>query len=93
MFDMFDETMNISGEIFDMGDGSYMTEEDIAEGERILNENGMSAFSLTFDDIVEGMLSDPEFVAQCERNNREWDEQAAAELEMTVDELHEFMAR
>ena len=49
--------------------------------------------SFTFDDLIEGMLSDPEFVAQCERNNREWDEQAAAELEMTVDELHEFMAR
>ena len=49
--------------------------------------------SFTFDDLIEGMLSDPEFVAQCERNNREWDEQAAAELEMTVDELYEFMAR
>jgi hypothetical protein len=88
---MWDEIMDMPGEIFDMGDGSFMTEEDIAEGERILNENGMSAFSdmsLTFDDIVEGMCSDPEFVAECERNNREWDEQAAAELEMTVDELH-----
>jgi hypothetical protein len=49
------------------------------------------SFSFTFDDLIEGMLSDPEFVAQCERNNREWDEQAAAELEMTVDEFVEMM--
>jgi hypothetical protein len=91
---MWDEIMDMPGEIFDMGDGSFMTEEDIAEGERILNENGMSSFtdmSLTFDDIVEGMCKDPEFIEQCERNNREWDEEAAAELEMTVDELHHFL--
>ena len=83
--------MDMPGEIFDMGDGSFMTDEDVAEGERILNENDMSAFSgasLTFDDLIAGMCEDPEFIAQCERNNRLWDEQAAAELEMTVDELH-----
>jgi hypothetical protein len=88
---MWDEIMDMPGEIFDMGDGSFMTDEDIAEGKRILNENGMSDFtdiSLTFDEIVAGMCEDPEFIAQCERNNRLWDQEAAAELGMTLDELH-----
>ena len=67
-----------------MGDGSFMTDEDIAEGQRLLDDD----MSLTFDEIVAGMCEDPEFIAQCERNNRLWDEQAAAELEMTLDELH-----
>tara|TARA_Y100000004_G_scaffold175183_1_gene214546 strand:+ start:96 stop:263 length:168 start_codon:yes stop_codon:yes gene_type:complete len=44
--------------------------------------------SLTFDDLIEGMASDPVFIKQCEENNRKWDEEAAAELEVTVDELH-----
>jgi hypothetical protein len=65
---MWDEIMDMPGEIFDVDD-----------------------MSLTFDDIVEGMANDPEFIEQCERNNREWDEEAAAELEMTVDELHHFL--
>ena len=76
--------MDMPGEIFDMGDGSFMTDEDIAEGQRLLDDD----MSLTFDEIVAGMCEDPEFIAQCERNNRLWDEQAAAELEMTLDELH-----
>ena len=81
---MWDEIMDMPGEIFDMGDGSFMTDEDIAEGQRLLDDD----MSLTFDEIVAGMCEDPEFIAQCERNNRLWDEQAAAELEMTLDELH-----
>lgn len=84
---MWDEIMDMPGEIFDMGDGSFMTDEDIAIGQRLLDAD----MSLTFDDIVEGMANDPEFIEQCERNNREWDEEAAAELEMTVDELHQFL--
>ena len=79
--------MDMPGEIFDMGDGSFMTDEDIAEGQRLLDAD----MSLTFDDIVEGMANDPEFIEQCERNNAEWDEQAAAELGVTVAELRQFM--
>jgi len=37
------------------------------------------------------MANDPEFIAQCERNNNEWDEEAAAELGVTVAELRQFM--
>jgi len=84
---MWDEIMDMPGEIFDMGDGSFMTDEDIAIGQRLLDAD----MSLTFDDIVEGMANDPEFIEQCERNNREWDEEAAAELGVTVDELRQFM--
>ncbi len=47
--------------------------------------------SLTFDDLIEGMASDPVFIKQCEENNRKWDEEAAAELEVTVDELHTML--
>ena len=47
--------------------------------------------SLTFDDIIEDICEDPQFIADVERNNREWDEEAAAELEMTIDELHQFL--
>ena len=79
--------MDMPGEIFDMGDGSFLTEEDIAIGQRILDAD----MSLTFDDIVEGMANDPEFIAQCEHNNNEWDEEAAAELGVTVAELRQFM--
>lgn len=87
---MWDEIMDMPGEIFDMGDGSFMTEEDIAEGQRLLDAIDAD-MSLTFNDIVEGMANDPEFVAQCERNNAQWDEEAAAELGVTVDELRQFM--
>ena len=66
---MWDEIMDMPGEIFDIDD----------------------AMSLTFDDIVEDMCNDPEFIEECERNNTEWDEEAAAELQMTVDELHQFL--
>ena len=43
--------------------------------------------SLTFEDIIEGMATDPLFIKACEENNRQWEEEAAAELEITVDEL------
>lgn len=52
----------------------------------------MDHFSLTFDDLIEEMSNDPEFIAACEENNRQWDEEAAAELEVTVDELHQMLA-
>tara|TARA_S200002703_G_C3577976_1_gene177504 strand:+ start:70 stop:240 length:171 start_codon:yes stop_codon:yes gene_type:complete len=45
-------------------------------------------FSFTFDDLIEKMCNDPMFIEQCEKNNREWDEEAAEELNMTVEELH-----
>jgi hypothetical protein len=41
----------------------------------------------SFEDLIEEMCDDPAFVAQCEKNNREWDEEVAAELEITIDEL------
>lgn len=47
--------------------------------------------SLTFETIIEEMCSDPMFIMQCEANNRMWDEEAAAELEVTVDELHQML--
>jgi len=87
---MWDEIMDMPGEIFDMGDGSFMTDEDVAIGQRLLDAIDAD-MSLTFDDIVEGMANDPEFIEQCERNNREWDEEAAAELGVTVAELRQFM--
>ena len=43
----------------------------------------------SFEDMVELMCADPEFVAQCEKNNAEWDEEVAGMLEITVDELWE----
>ena len=48
-------------------------------------------FSATFDDLIEEMCNDPMFIKQCEENNRMWDEEAAAELEVTVDELHRML--
>ena len=45
--------------------------------------------TISFEDMIEQLCSDPEFVAECEENNRKWDEEAAAELEITVDELWE----
>ena len=47
--------------------------------------------TLTFEDLIDMMASDPEFIKQCEENNRKWDEEAAAELEVTVDELHRML--
>ena len=47
--------------------------------------------SLTFEQLVEQMCEDPMFIMQCEANNRMWDEEAAAELEVTVDELHRML--
>ena len=47
--------------------------------------------SLTFEELVEGMASDPDFIKQCEENNRKWDEEASAELGVTMEELHRFL--
>tara|TARA_B100000085_G_scaffold168769_1_gene153624 strand:- start:79 stop:246 length:168 start_codon:yes stop_codon:yes gene_type:complete len=47
--------------------------------------------TLTFEDLIDMMASDPQFIKQCEENNRMWDEEAAAELEVTVDELHRML--
>ena len=47
--------------------------------------------SLTFEQLIEEMCNDPVFVKQCEENYRMWDEEAAAELEVTVDELHQML--
>ena len=47
--------------------------------------------SLTFEKMIEEMCEDPMFIMQCEANNRMWDEEAAAELEVTVDELHQML--
>ena len=51
----------------------------------------MTFSSLSFEDLIEGMCNDPEFITQCEKNNREWEEEAALELEITVDQLREFL--
>ena len=48
-------------------------------------------FSMTFEKLIEEMCEDPMFIMQCEANNRMWDEEAAAELEVTVDELHQML--
>lgn len=47
--------------------------------------------SMTFEKLIEEMCEDPMFIMQCEANNRMWDEEAAAELEVTVDELHRML--
>ena len=47
--------------------------------------------SLTFDQLIEEMACDPLFIKACEENNRQWEEEAAAELEITVDELLTFL--
>ena len=46
---------------------------------------------INFEKTIELMCSDPMFIMQCEANNRMWDEEAAAELEVTVDELHTML--
>jgi len=48
-------------------------------------------FSFTFNDLIEQMCNDPMFIEQCEKNNREWDEEVAEELDITVEELHKQM--
>ncbi len=44
-----------------------------------------------FEDLVAEMSNDPMFIAHCEVNNRQWDEEASAELGMTVEELHNHL--
>ena len=46
----------------------------------------------TFEMLVNEMACDPLFIKACEENNQQWDEEAAAELEVTVDELHRMLA-
>ena len=48
-------------------------------------------FSFTFEDLINEMSNDPMFIAQCEESNRQWDEEASAELGMTVEELHKHL--
>ena len=52
----------------------------------------MTFSALSFEDLIEEMCNDPQFIAQCEKNNREWEEEAAAELEITVDQLRQFLS-
>ena len=40
-----------------------------------------------FDQLIEEMSTDPLFIKACEENNQQWEEEAAAHLEITVDEL------
>ncbi len=51
----------------------------------------MNPIADPFQDFIDQMASDPMFIQQCEENNRKWDEEAAAELEVTVDQLHEML--
>ena len=41
-----------------------------------------------FDDLIEEMCQDPEFIADIQRNNDEWDREASEHLDVTVEELH-----
>ena len=41
----------------------------------------------SFDTFIEKMASQPDVIAAVAKSNREWEEAAAAELEITVDEL------
>ena len=42
---------------------------------------------IDFEQMIEEMSTDPLFIKACEENNQQWEEEAAAELEITVDEL------
>ena len=56
------------------------------------NYNNHYLNSMTdFETLVEQVAADPEFIATVKKNNAEWDELAAAQLEITVDELHRKM--
>jgi hypothetical protein len=41
--------------------------------------------------LIENMRNDPEFIAQCEKNNQTWEEGVSEHLECTVDELRHFL--
>lgn len=41
-----------------------------------------------FDDLIEEISQDPEFIADVQRNNDEWDREASEHLDVTVEELH-----
>jgi hypothetical protein len=46
----------------------------------------------SFDTFIEKMASQPDVIAAVAKSNQEWEEAAAAELEITVDELLSQMA-
>ena len=67
---MWDEIMDMPGEIFDIDDRDCMPldmQEDIEQDDPLLWRED------TFEAIVEQMCNDPEFIAAVERNNAEWD--------------------
>lgn len=41
-----------------------------------------------FDDFINEISQDPEFIADVQRNNDEWDQEASEHLDVTVEELH-----
>ena len=44
------------------------------------------------DQLLEDLVKDPDFIAEVDANNAMWDEEAAASMEMTVDEFHKWLA-
>lgn len=83
---MWDEIMDMPGEIFDM---------DIDDRDQMppdMQEDIEHEDPLTWEETIEQMSNDPEFIAEVEKQNALWDEAAAAALEMTVDELHKWLA-
>ena len=45
----------------------------------------------SFEMLVNEMACDPLFIKACEENNQQWEEEAAAHLEITVDQLHTIL--
>ena len=58
---------------------------------RVINKTHMSDF-VDFDQLLEHLADDPEINAEVDANNAMWDEEAAASMEMTVDEFHKWLA-
>ena len=58
---------------------------------RVINKTHMSDF-VDLDQLLEDLAKDPEFIAEVDANNAMWDEEAAASMEMTVDEFHKWLA-
>jgi hypothetical protein len=44
-----------------------------------------------FEMLVNEMACDPLFIKACEENNQQWEEEAAAHLEITVDQLQTIL--
>ena len=55
---------------------------------RVINKTHMT----DLDQLLEDLVKDPEFIAEVDANNAMWDEEAAASMEMTVDEFHKWLA-